>query len=148
MPAKPFPVSQVINRIQSTIPKDKLDEVNSAAQYSSIKQVSDFRPLTAYVLLAKESWDGESPVGGKQRMIVTFGVVTAVKNFRDQRKGAESAEELDPLIELVRQTIIGWIPIIPGARACALIDGGVLDFDANVLIWLDVFQTQHFIGGA
>lgn len=147
MAAKPFPTRLVIDRLTSTIPRTELEQVNSAAQYASIEKLSDFRALTTFVLLANERWDGEPPKAGRQRMIVNFGVVTAVKNFRDTRKGVESAEELDPLIERIRQQLIGWKPALEGGRECALIDGNVLDFDANVLLWIDVYQTQHFIGG-
>jgi hypothetical protein len=147
MAAKPFPTRLVIDRLTSTIPRTELEQVNSAAQYASIEKLSDFRALTTFVLLANERWDGEPPKAGRQRMIVNFGVVTAVKNFRDTRKGVESAEELDPLIERIRQQLIGWKPALEGSRECALIDGNVLDFDANVLLWIDVYQTQHFIGG-
>lgn len=147
MAAKPFPTRLVIDRLTSTIPRTELEQVNSAAQYASIEKLSDFRALTTFVLLANERWDGEPPKAGRQRMIVNFGVVTAVKNFRDIRKGVESAEELDPLIERIRQQLIGWKPALDGSRECALIDGNVLDFDANVLLWIDVYQTQHFIGG-
>lgn len=147
MAAKPFPTRLVIDRLTSTIPRTELEQVNSAAQYASIEKLSDFRALTTFVLLANERWDGEPPKNGRQRMIVNFGVVTAVKNFRDTRKGVESAEELDPLIERIRQQLIGWKPVLEGSRECALIDGNVLDFDANVLLWIDVYQTQHFIGG-
>lgn len=147
MAAKPFPVQLVIDRLTATIPRDVLEQVNSAAQYAGIEKLSDFRPLSAYVLLANERWDGEPPKNGRQRMIVNFAVVTAVKNYRDIRKGVESAQELDPLIERTRQQLIGWKPALDGSRECALIDGNVLDFDANVLLWIDVYQTQHFIGG-
>lgn len=147
MQSKPFPISCIIARLQERISRDDLDEVGSAAQYASIKDIKSFRPKTAFVLLAQERWDGEPTKAGRQRMLVTFGVVTAVQNYRDTRKGAETAEELNPLIGAVREALIGWAPALSGAREIGLIEGGVLDFDENTLLWIDVYQTQHFIGG-
>lgn len=147
MESKPFPISCIIERLRVAISPDDLDEVGSAAQYASIKDIKSFRPKTAFVLLAQERWDGEPPKAGRQRMIVNFGVVTAVQNYRDTRKGAETAEELNPLIGAVRDALIGWSPDVSGGRAIGLMEGGVLDFDENTLLWIDVYQTQHFIGG-
>lgn len=148
MSSAPFPIQKIIDRLNDNISRDDLDEVGSAAQYASMKDITGFRPKTAFVLLAQERWDGEPPKAGRQRMLVSFGVATAVQNFRDSRKGAESAEELDPLISKIRDALIGFIPGgLTGARECGLIEGGVLDYDENTLLWIDVYQTQHFIGG-
>lgn len=147
MASKPFPISAVIERIRRELTLDDLDEVGSAAKFSSIKDLKGFRPKTAFVLLAAERWDGEPVKAGRQRMLVNFGVVISVENFRDTSKGAETAEELDPLIEKIRTALIGWTPKLDGGRGCGLIEGGVLDYDENTLLWMDVYQTQHFIGG-
>ena len=148
MVSKPVSIQKVIDRVGNCVSRDDLHECGSAAQYSSIKELKDFRPRTAYVLLAQERWDGEQAKAGRQRMIVNFGVVTAVQNYRDARKGAETAEEIDPLIGTIRDALIGWVPEgLSGDREWGLIEGGVLDYDQNTLLWIDVYQTQHFIGG-
>jgi len=145
--AKPFPISKIIERLNSSIDRRDLDSVSSTAQYASIKALKDFRPKTAYVLLSNERWNGEPVKAGRQGMIVNFGVVIAVSNYRDIRKGAETAEELDPLVDMVRGNLIGWTPPdISGARSIQLLEGNVLDYDENTLLWMDVYQTQHFIG--
>lgn len=146
MKSKPFPIDCIIQRLKEKISRDDLDEIGSAAQYASMKDIKGFRAKTTFVLLAQERWDGEPPKAGRQRMIVNFGVVTAVQNFRDSRKGEEAAEELNPLIGAIRDALIGWSPEVSGNRAIGLIEGGVLDFDENTLLWIDVYQTQHFIG--
>jgi hypothetical protein len=139
----PFPVSTVIARLEALVPDLQL--VQGAAEYSRIKAFSEFRPDSAYVLLANERGDSDGPRTGRQRAVVTFGVVIAVQNYRDQ-SGGEAMEAISPLIGQARDAILGWTPPVNGGRPCWWLQGDVLDFDDSMLLWADVFQTQHFIG--
>jgi hypothetical protein len=49
--------------------------------------------------------------------MVTFGVVIAVQNFRDQI-GGEAIGDISPLIGQARAAIMGWIPPVNGGRPC------------------------------
>lgn len=143
MSSAPFPIAPVIARLQDLVPSFQL--VQGAAEYSRIKSFSEFRPDSAYVLLARERGDAEGPKTGRQRAVVTFGVVIAVQSYRDIT-GGESLEEISPLIGQARDAIMGWTPPVNGGRPCWWLQGDVLDYDENTLLWADVFQTQHFIG--
>lgn len=146
MNSGPFSIRLVIEHLRAQVPG--LQSVEGAAQYASITDLREFRPDSAYVLLARERGDGEQPkTGGRQRAIATFGVVLAVRNFRDQ-VGGEAIEEISPLIAQTRAALMGWTPPVNGGRPCQWLQGDVLDYDNNTLLWSDVFQTQHFIGGA
>ncbi len=143
MSSAPFAVSTVIARLQDLVPD--LQVVQGAAEYSRIKSFTEFRPSSAYVLLANERGDSEGARTGRQRAVATFGVVIAVQNYRDLT-GAESMEEISPLIGQARAAIMGWTPPVNGGRPCWWLQGDVLDFNDSMLLWADVFQTQHFIG--
>ena len=82
---------------------------------------------------------------GYAAISATVGVVLAVSNYRDTR-GAETVEELTPLLGKVRAALMGWTPDIIGGRPFQFLQGDVLDYDASTLLWTDVYQTQHFIG--
>lgn len=143
MSSQPFDLQPVIERLTAAVPE--LQTVEGAAQYAAITGLKDFRPPCAYVLLIRERADQEQPKAGRQRALVTFGVVVVARNYRDQR-GAEMKQTLDPLLSAVRNSLIGWTPDGAGARPVKWLQGDVLDYDANTLLWSDVFETQHFMG--
>lgn len=144
MTAAPFDADLVIQRLKAAVPT--LQTVEGAAEYAAIRTLSDFRTPCAYVLLVRERGDGEPPKAGRQRAMTTFGVVVAVQNYRDQ-VGGETMDEVIPLVGRIRSALIGWVPEIQGGRPCQWMQGDVLDYDNTTLLWSDVFQTQHFIGG-
>ncbi|WP_419555426.1 phage tail terminator protein, partial [Pseudomonas aeruginosa] len=77
---------------------------------------------------------------------VRFGVVVATRNYRDN-KGKNAMDDLRPVLGQVRDALIGWVPPgLAGARDCQLIQGQPVDYDTSVLIWTDLYQTQHAIG--
>lgn len=143
MSAEPFDVDRVIARLKDQVPALRL--VEGAAEYATLTGLKDFGTPCAYVLLVRERGDGKPGRPGRQRALVTFGVVLAVKNYRG-RRGAEAAEDLSPILGAVRNAIIGWNPGNQGGRECTWIQGDVLDYDAGTLLWSEVYQTQGFIG--
>ncbi len=148
MPSAPFNIDLVVARIKATVPA--LQQVRGAAEYAAISEFSDFRPPEGFVLLARERG---KPMPGttRQPVQVFFGVVVAVRNYRQQR-GKPAMDEALPLIGQVRDALIGWIPQdgagaqVGGGRGCQWLQGDVMDYDNSTLLWSDVFQTQHFIG--
>lgn len=143
MSSAPFPASAVIARLQDSCPGFQM--IEGAAEYAAITSLAGFRPDSAFVLLARESSAGDKLRGGRQAIQVTFGVVIAVSNYRD-KLGGEAMGDISPLIGQSRAALMGWIPPVNGGRGCEFIQGDVLDFDNSMLLWSDVYQTQHFIG--
>ena len=141
-----FDARLIMDRLTAEVPA--LQQVEGAAAYAAISSLRDFRTPSAYVLLAREEdADPEAPGHGRQRALVKFGVVIAVGNYRDLRGGAEAADELRPVVGAVRAALMGWQPPVQGARPIRWLQGDVLDYDASVLLWAEVYQTQQFIGG-
>jgi hypothetical protein len=143
--SEPFDIQAVIDRLASV---EQLDGIQGAAEYASVTSLKDFRVPSAYVLLLQErADDAQVKPGGRQRAIVTFGVVLAVRNYGDQR-GERTLKELRPILGAVRGRLMGWTPEVPGARPVQWSRGDVLDYDRSTLLWAEVYSTQHFIGGA
>ncbi|HEJ2039562.1 TPA: hypothetical protein SLV86_001316 [Pseudomonas aeruginosa] len=147
MMSAPFDINLVIDRLRAEVPE--LQSVEGVAEYGAVTSLRDFRTPCAFALLVRERADGDEPkpARGTQRLLVTFGVVLVVSNYRDTR-GGEVVDELKPLKEKVRGALMGWQPDVLGARPCRFIQGDVLDYDASTLLWTDVYQTQQIIGGA
>jgi len=151
MQAAPFDVQSIIARLVATMPV--LRKVAGAADYATVTKLADFVPPCAYVLLAREKAEANQPgnvspgaqVRVRQRAIVTFGVVIAVRNYR-QQLGAQSADTLQSIVGAVRQSLIGWAPEVDGGSPCMLQQGGLSDYDGATTLWTEVYQTQHFIG--
>lgn len=149
MPAAPFDIDLVIERIRSGLTESELRQVRGAADYASITKLQDFAPPEAFVLLARER--GTSTGQGRQPAEVYIGVVIAARNYRAQR-GKPAMDEARPLIGKLRDHLIGWTPVnadgsfIPGARPMQWVQGDMLDYSAATVLWSEVFKTQHFIG--
>lgn len=153
MSAAPFDVRQVQERLRERV--NRLRLVGLAGDYGSVKQLSDFPTPAAYVVLANERATsnpaGHAPPGqqikARQIVVAQFGVVLALRNYREQR-GEQLADEAKEILGAVRTAILGWVPNLPGARACELVAGKVEDYDASTLLWADLYKTQHSIGNS
>ncbi|MDF3932936.1 phage tail terminator protein [Pseudomonas citronellolis] len=148
MSSAPFDHNLVIARLKEKVPE--LQSVGGAADFAAIKTVRDFRTPSAYVILAVETpipRQSGAPGAAKRQMVaVKFGVVVAVRNYRDS-KGQNAADDLHPVLGKVRDELIGWVPEgLTGARDCQLVHGEVVDYDSNTLVWTDIYLTQHSIG--
>lgn len=150
MSAAPFPVAVIVDRIKAAVPT--LRKVGRAADYASVRSLGDFPVPCAYILLAREKGDtsksGVSLPGQQTRlaqvMSVSFGVVLAVRNYREQA-GAQLADELESCLGAVRNALLGWTPDVPGGRACQLLQGDLTQYDQATALWTDVWRTQHII---
>lgn len=152
MLATPFDVQPVIARLQQLVPASTLRQVAGAADYASVKNLVNFTPPCAYVILAREKgqpYRTGNPIPGQQThmaqaAIVTFGVVVCVRNYRDQA-GAQSQDALMSVLGAVRGALLGWLP--DGAsQPISLQQGDLLQYDAGTSLWADVYQTNHVIG--
>lgn len=143
MSSAPFSMATVIARLREQVPT--LQQVEGIAAYSAVRSLGEFRPDSAHVLLVRERSNGEPPKAGRQVAIATFGVVIAVRNYRDLT-GSESIGDISPLLGEVRAALMGWIPPVAGGRPCKWTEGDVLQYDQQTLLWADVYETQHFIG--
>lgn len=152
MLASPFDVQPIIARLQQLVPAPTLRQVQGAAAYASVQQLAAFAPPCAYVILAREKSRPHAPGNGmpnvQRRMVqqvdVTFGVLVAVQNFREQL-GAQSQDSLLAVLGAIRGALLGWVP--PGAsQPISLQQGDLMQYDAGRSLWADVYQTNHVIG--
>lgn len=143
--SQPFDIQMVIDRLRSV---EQLQSVQGASEYAAVTSIKDFRTPCAYVVLLDErADDAPTKPGGRQRAIVSFGVMVAARNYGDQR-GEKTTAEMRPLLGAIRARLMGWTPEVPGARPVQWSRGAVLDYDHSTLLWTEVYTTQHFIGGA
>lgn len=151
MSCAPFDVQLIIDRIRAQVPALRL--VAGAGDYASVKALQDFPAPCAYVVLATERGaEADAPGHGErgaqvkaaQRLMASFGVVVAVRNYREQR-GAQVNQTLNAVLGDIRGALLGFVPAIAGARPCKLTSGKLSDYDAGTALWTDVWQTQHFI---
>lgn len=153
--ATPFDTTVIEDRLRTALPANTLRQVAGAAEFAAVTNLQDFPAPCAYVLLARESFedvkDGAAFPGQQiavsQTVRVSFGLVLAIQNYREER-GAQLSPELVALLGQVRGALLGWVPTVPGARACQLKQGDLTHYDAGTLLWTDVWQTRHTIGVA
>lgn len=150
MSAAPFDVKPVVARIKDAVPA--LRQVGRAGDYASVRSLGDFPVPAAYVLLAREkaqeTKSGISMPGQQTKMAqvvpVNFGVVVAVRNYREQA-GEQLADELLEILGAIRDALLGWTPPGNGTRACQLLQGDLTQYDRATALWTDVWRTQHII---
>jgi len=151
MSAAPFDVAPVQERVRALVPTLRL--VAGAADYAAVKNLADFPAPCAYVVLAAEQYTSASAGHGRpgeqvpvsQDGAITFGIVVAVRNYREQR-GAQVSQELIAVLGAIRDAVLGYVPPVPGARPCQLSRGRLADYDAGVALWEDVYTTSQSIG--
>lgn len=153
MSSAPFSVSLVIARLlplvltQAQVVEGQpfLRKVRGAADYAAIQKISDFLAPEAFVLMARER-GGQKAGVSRQPAAVTFGVVTAARNY-SYAQGKPAGDDVSPLVGAIRDQLIGWTPgVDSGGRPIEWVQGDVLDYDKGTLLWRDIFKTQHFIG--
>ena len=123
----------------------EFESVEGAADYAAVQDLRSFRTPCAYVVLAQEKGSSDIPRGTHQAT-ATFGVVTAARNY-SSASGVAATDDARPLIKAVREALVGW-QHRPDFFACSWVQGDVLEYDANTLLWIDVFETTYFVNGA
>lgn len=148
MSGAPFDTRLIETRLRTSISLPRF-KVDGAAAYAAVKELTGFVSPSAYVLRAKELAPDEAPGAphrvGRQLAIVQFAVAVVGRNSRDQT-GKAAGEEIDALVGQIRELLIGWTPEVQGGRPIRWLQGDLLDYDQHRALWLDIFQTQHFIG--
>lgn len=147
----PFDVLPVADRLRAKVTGLRL--IGLAADYATVKNLRDFNPPSAYVVLAQERFEPRETgqaIRGQQRALmqrsrVTLGVIVAARNYREQA-GAQLSGTLRELLQEVRAAVGGWTPDVPGARPLQLQRGDLLQYDEATALWCDVWTTQSFIG--
>ncbi|MDF7667929.1 hypothetical protein PT273_08760 [Orbaceae bacterium ESL0727] len=99
------------------------------------------------MLLGKET-PNDRPIGTRQSVSVNFGVVTVARDLSSQATNITNVKQLaNPVIGAIRDLLIGkTVQFIDGARPVSWVGGQTLGFVNGVLVWIDSYQTQHFIG--
>ncbi|WP_051299239.1 phage tail terminator protein [Marinobacterium litorale] len=147
--SQPFDTTLVEQRLRDQVAG--IDSVEGAAEYAAVKDLRTIRPGTAYVVLAGEkAKDSPDSVAGdrrrgKRQALCTFGVIICGRNYRG-RTGKTALQDISPLIGSVREALEGWVPVKP-FQPIAWLQGDVMDYDQERLLWIDVFTTTHYIGG-
>lgn len=157
MSAAPFDVDLVRERLVAAklLENQTLRSIKGAADYHAVQSLQDFPVPCAYLVLAREKavsqQQGVAPPGqqvpSSQIAYASFAVVVAARNYRDQR-GEQVTQDLQAVLAAIRGALIGWVPDLPGARACQFVQGDMQDYNASIALWADIYQTQHIIKGA
>lgn len=153
MSAEPFDIGPVMQRLQALVeagsPYVRL--VGARKDYAAVRSLNDFPAGSCYVMLAteraSETKSGLSAPGTQnpiaQRMQVGLGIVLAFNNQRGL-EGDELRDELRAGVGAVRNVLLGWTPV-GASKQLQLIGGDLGDYDANIALWIDRWQTEHFI---
>jgi len=139
----PFDTGAIVARLRAQVPE--LHLVGGAADYAAVKELAAFRTPSAYVVFAEETNTGKMPTGAFACALecqASFGVVLALRHWREQL-GEQLHQDARRLVGAVRSALVGHRP--PGARVVGWQSGKVLDYDAGVLLWADVYQVLHML---
>lgn len=140
---EPFDTSLIVQRLREQVPE--LQFVGGAADYAAVKELSSFRPPSAYVVFAEETNTGKFPAAPGvciQSCTTQIGVVLALRHYREQR-GDQMQQEARQLVGAVRVALIGHKPASHGASPVGWVSGKVLDYDAGVLLFADLYQLHN-----
>ena len=147
MSSQPFDVSVIAEKLKELTANKTLVFVGTSAEYSKLTDLTSAPTPAAYVLLGKET-PNDKPVSTRQSVTVNFGVVIVARDISSQATNIQNVKQLaNPVIGAVRDLLIGkTVKLIDGARPISWVGGQTLGFQNGVLVWIDSYQTQHFIG--
>ncbi|MDF7669883.1 hypothetical protein PT276_01465 [Orbaceae bacterium ESL0721] len=147
MSSAPFDVSVIAEKLKILLKDKTLVFVGTSAEYSKLTDLTSAPTPAAYVLLGKEM-PNDKAVGTRQSVSVNFGVVVVARDLSSQATNIENVKQLaNPIIGAVRDLLIGkTVQFIDGVRPVNWVGGQTLGFINGVLVWIDSYQTQHFIG--
>ena len=140
---EPFDTNVIVRRLQAQA--QGLHLVGSAADYAAVKELRSFRTPSAYVVFADEENTGTLPTTFCTVQVQTkvqFGVVLALRHYSEQL-GEQMQQEARRLIGASRIALIGHKPASQGAAPVAWVSGKVLDYDAGVLLFADLYQLHN-----
>lgn len=143
MSFEPFDTGLVAQQLRSQVPA--LQHVGGAADYAAVKELRGFRTPSAYVIFAEEANTGSVKDAIGQCTLeasVQFGVVLALRHWREQQ-GEQMADDTRRLVGQVRAALVGHKPTPKGVRVIGWESGKVLDYDASVLLFADVYRLNH-----
>ena len=148
MSSAPFDVSLIAEKLKVLLQDKTLVFVGTSAEYSKLTDLTSAPTPSAYVLLGKET-PNDKAIGTRQSVSVNFGVVIVARDLSSIATNIENVKQLaNPVIGATRDLLIGSkIEAVSGARQISWIGGQTLGFVNGVLVWIDSYQTQHFIGG-
>ncbi len=142
---EPFDTSLVVQRLREQVPE--LHFVGGAADYAAVRELASFRTPSAYVVFAEETNSGKFPATPQvcfQSASAEFGVVLALRHYSEQM-GEQMQQEARRLIGASRVALIGHKPASQGASPVAWVSGKVLDYDAGVLLFADLYKLHNML---
>ena len=142
---EPFDIGLIVAHLRAQVAD--LHEVGGAADYAAVQNIRDFPTPSAYVIFAEEQNTARVPASpgiGVQESVAQFGVVLALRHYREAR-GEQMLPEALALIGQARCALIGHKPAARGARVLQWLSGKVLDYDAGVLLFADLYQIHYLL---
>jgi len=140
---EPFDTGLIVGHLRQRVPE--LHFVGGAADYAAVRELPAFRTPSAYVVFAEEENTGKFPATPQvcfQSSSAKFGVVLALRHYSEQM-GEQMQQDARRLIGASRIALIGHKPASQGAAPLAWVSGKVLDYDAGVLLFADLYQLHN-----
>jgi len=137
-------IAGVQDRLSAQVPA--LRTVEGAVEFAALQKPPLDAKLPAAFVMAAEDRAAPNTMASqvlRQEVTRTIRVVLFVRSLRDAR-GAAAAEQLETLMDAVRDALIGWLP--PGARKpLELQAGALLGFSDQTVAWAEDFTCTFNI---
>ena len=144
MSSNPFDMQLIIDRMKP-LENNPFRVIGSIIEYNRITDLSGFTAPAIYIVPSSEVGKPNSG-SGRQRADVLFGAIVVAQNHQ-YSSISPLLHEINPLLGLVRERLMGWLPPVSGGREVEWVRGDILDYNSSVLVWVEVFRTAHHIGG-
>ncbi|QIM62985.1 hypothetical protein A1D29_10620 [Pasteurellaceae bacterium Orientalotternb1] len=141
----PFDLKLVIDQLKPLMP-EHIKHIGSTAEYRSITHLSlAGLPTPAVYVVPNHEVGHQDGIATRQMMTVTFSVVVIVHSYQYSPDNPQLAIS-NPVIGKIRETLMGWVPPIKGARETHFVRGDVLDYSNSYLAWMETYKTSMLIG--
>jgi len=121
-------------------PDGPFRSVEGALELEALTDRPPARSPALYVLpLSEQAGDNTRATAVSQRLAIVFGVVIVLRRHGDAG-GAAKLDELSPLRQAVRGTLLGWAPD-QAHDVVTFHSGRLADMGNGAVWWLDAWQT-------
>lgn len=121
---------------------DRKFDVFRAANLATIRD--EHRRDAVYVMYSSDYARPNDVTGAvRQQHTVGVDVVSAIRNFRDER-GGEAVDEVERMREIVLGLLVGWTPPSADGEEIQYVRGRLLGFWNKTIWWQDSFGIFEY----
>lgn len=141
----PFDLKHVIEQLKPLQP-EYIHTLGSTAEYRSLSELSMAGLATPAVFVVPNGEVGhQNDIAIRQMVTVSFSVIVIVQSYQYSNE-TPHLNVSNPVIGKIREQLMGWVPLVKGAKETFFVRGDIVDYTNSYLVWMETYQTKIIMG--